>query len=95
MAGVVVALFDRDGILFTINAAGAVVMMWTFFQRIVRAHFDWLSNSLALFGLPLFAVLLVNSYISHKKGCVSWKGRTYGSPERGFHHGGTEGTEKE
>jgi cellulose synthase/poly-beta-1,6-N-acetylglucosamine synthase-like glycosyltransferase len=47
------------------------------YRRILRAHFDWQSNLLAVFGLPLFSVLLVNSYISHKKGRVRWKGRVY------------------
>jgi hypothetical protein len=32
---------------------------------------------LAIFGLPLFAVLLLNSDISHKRGTVRWKGREY------------------
>jgi glycosyltransferase involved in cell wall biosynthesis len=44
-----------------------------------RAHFDWLSSALAVFGLPLYSILLLNSYISHKRGMVSWKGRTYRS----------------
>ena len=46
-------------------------------QRVRRAHFDWLSNALAIFGLPLFAILLLNSDISHKRGLVPWKGRRY------------------
>jgi glycosyltransferase involved in cell wall biosynthesis len=49
-----------------------------FVRRIRRAHFDWLSNALAIFGLPLFSLLLVNSVISHKSGRVKWKGRVYG-----------------
>jgi hypothetical protein len=32
---------------------------------------------LSLFGLPLFAILLWNSDISHKNGLVRWKGREY------------------
>jgi len=50
-----------------------------FENRIRRAHFDWGSNALAIFGLPLFAVLLLNSEISHKRGVVHWKGRAYGA----------------
>lgn len=51
---------------------------WLFFlRRIRRAHFDWVSNALAIFGLPLFAVLLLNSDISHRRGSVRWKGREY------------------
>lgn len=55
----------------------------TFLARIRRAHFDAVSNALSLLGLPLFAILLLNSYISHKRGSVRWKGRQYaGGRER-------------
>lgn len=69
--------FGRD--LSIAFAAGIVfaVLLGLFFRRILRAHFDWLSNVLAPFGLPLFAVLLWNSSISHKRGTVRWKGRDY------------------
>ncbi len=53
----------------------ALLFFAFFFRRIRKAHFDWLSNVLAIFGLPLFALLLLNSDISHKRGTVSWKGR--------------------
>ena len=60
-------------------AAGiAILLLAVFWNRIRRAHFDWLSNTLAIFGLPLFAILLLNSDISHKRGSVKWKGREYG-----------------
>lgn len=60
-------------------AAGLLVAFLFLYQRrIRRAHFDWLSNCLAIFGLPLFAILLLNSDISHKRGSVQWKGREYG-----------------
>jgi len=52
-------------------------LMALFDRRIRRAHFDWLSNTLAVFGLPLFAVLLLRSHISHRAGSVEWKGRRY------------------
>ncbi|HTV66476.1 MAG TPA: glycosyltransferase [Bryocella sp.] len=59
-------------------AAALGLFFWiSFFARIRRSHFDWLSNGLAIFGLPLFAILLLNSDISHKRGAVSWKGRRY------------------
>ena len=55
------------------------VTLWTLFlYGIRRAHFDRLSNASAIFGLPLFAILLFNSSISHNRGSVSWKGRKYG-----------------
>ena len=54
------------------------LLLWAgFIQRIRRAHFDWRSNLIAVFGLPLFAILLHNSNISHRRGEVSWKGRKY------------------
>ena len=61
--------------------AGALAVRWwaSFLIRIRRAHFDWLSNALAIFGLPLFAILLLNSSISHTLGEVRWKGRRYHS----------------
>ena len=48
-----------------------------FLRRILKAHFDWASNFLALLGLPLFSYLLLRSKICHARGSVSWKGRTY------------------
>ena len=55
----------------------AALLTASFQRRIRRAHFDWLSNTLAVFGLPLFAILLMNSDISYKRGAVRWKGRSY------------------
>jgi cellulose synthase/poly-beta-1,6-N-acetylglucosamine synthase-like glycosyltransferase len=60
-------------------AAIAAALMFFLMERIRRAHFDWLSSSLAIFGLPLFAILLWNSDISHSRGSVRWKGREYGT----------------
>ena len=75
-----------------LNAALMLVMLYFFFRRILRAHFDWTSNILAIFGLPLFAVLLLNSYISHREGSVRWKGRRYGSATL-LNHGQSEVTD--
>lgn len=69
-------IHDWQGLL--INLVILSVPVFLFCRRIRRAHFDWLSSTLAVFGLPLFSILLVNSYISHKKGAVKWKGRVYG-----------------
>jgi cellulose synthase/poly-beta-1,6-N-acetylglucosamine synthase-like glycosyltransferase len=66
-------------------AAIAAALMFFLIERIRRAHFDWLSTGLAIFGLPLFAILLWNSDISHRRGSVRWKGRKYvtgAKPER-------------
>jgi glycosyltransferase involved in cell wall biosynthesis len=56
----------------------SLVAYAVFLTRILTAHFPWKANLAALFGLPLFAFLLVRSYIhSHIRGAVQWKGRTY------------------
>jgi len=73
----IVSLIKGDMITFVVATAVSVQWLYLFGKRIGRAHFDGLSNALAFFGLPLFAVLLVNSSISHKKGTVRWKGREY------------------
>ena len=70
---------------FLFDFAGAVVallvlaIMWiAFLGRIRRAHFGAWENDLAVFGLPLFAALLVRSHRHHRsRGSVEWRGRTY------------------
>jgi glycosyltransferase involved in cell wall biosynthesis len=58
-------------------AAGAVAGV-NFCLRIRSAHFGWRYVLLAFFGLPLFAWVLLRSYIHlHVRGAVVWKGRTY------------------
>lgn len=78
-AGVALALTDRDWLGVTINGVVALTLLFFFYRRIRRSHFDWLSNLVAFWGLPLFALLLLNSYISHKSGSVRWRGRVYGN----------------
>jgi glycosyltransferase involved in cell wall biosynthesis len=47
--------------------------------RIGRANFPFKMTILgALFGLPMFAYLLLRSKRAHANGSVNWKGRTYG-----------------
>jgi hypothetical protein len=56
-----------------------VAMLYALFlKRILKAHFRWTANVLALFGLPLFSYLLLRSKAAHAMGKVSWKGREYG-----------------
>jgi glycosyltransferase involved in cell wall biosynthesis len=50
------------------------------FRRIVRAHFPWSANALAIIGIPLFSYLLLRSKLSHQRGRVTWKGREYAEP---------------
>ena len=50
--------------------------------RLRRANFDWTMEFLgALFGMPMFAYLLLRSKRAHANGRVSWKGRTYDPKE--------------
>jgi glycosyltransferase involved in cell wall biosynthesis len=46
-------------------------------KRILKAHFSWDANSLAIIGLPLFSYLLLRSRMAYVKGTVAWKGRRY------------------
>ncbi len=55
----------------------AMVLYEFFFQRIRRAHFSWDATLFAVFGLPLFSYLLLQSKMAYAKGTVSWKGRSY------------------
>jgi len=57
----------------------AVTIYGFLLNRVRGAHFSWQANALSPAGLPLFAYLLLRSRLSHKKGSVRWKGRTYGS----------------
>ncbi len=77
LVGIGVSVPDRDRLGIAINGVFLAGLLIFFYRRIRRAHFDWISNLVAPLGLPLFALLLVNSYISHKTGSVSWKGRRY------------------
>jgi glycosyltransferase involved in cell wall biosynthesis len=50
--------------------------------RINRAHFGIGKTFLgALFGMPMFAYLLLRSKRAHANGSVTWKGRSYGPKE--------------
>lgn len=47
--------------------------------RLRRSNFRWDRNVLgAIFGMPMFAYLLLRSKRAHAQGHVSWKGRSYG-----------------
>ena len=77
----VVAISRGDYRPGALAAILAVTVITTFFRRIRKAHFSWTSNVLALFGLPIFSYLLLRSRLAYKKGTVTWKGRTYSSPD--------------
>jgi hypothetical protein len=47
-------------------------------QRLSRSNFTWDRNLLGgLFGMPMFAYLLLRSKRAHARGNIPWKGRTY------------------
>jgi glycosyltransferase involved in cell wall biosynthesis len=52
--------------------------LWRFYSRVTRSSFPWLDVAISVFGIPLFAYLLIRSVIQHRlKKRVAWKGRTY------------------
>jgi glycosyltransferase involved in cell wall biosynthesis len=60
----------------------AVALLLSITSRLRRANFTWDMNVLAtIFGMPMFAYLLLRSKRAHSSGNVSWKGRTYGRHE--------------
>lgn len=50
---------------------------WHLTRRIRMSHFPWSSFLFSVFGLPIFAYLLVRSDRSFKKARVNWKNRSY------------------
>ena len=64
-----------------LTAAGIfllLTMLADFLQRVLRAHFGVVNTVLSVFGLPIFAVLLVRSAVQYRwRKRVDWKGRAY------------------
>jgi hypothetical protein len=59
------------------NAFVVFAFLWPM-ARLRRANFDLAMEFLgALFGMPMFAYLLLRSKRAHANGSVAWKGRTY------------------
>jgi glycosyltransferase involved in cell wall biosynthesis len=64
-------------IAFSVLLAAAALYA-IFWRRVERAHFPAAANLTCFFGLPLFAWLLVRSWLHFKvRDAVTWKGRTY------------------
>jgi len=54
------------------------IVVWAgFLWRLLRAHFSLKASLVAIPGLPIFAYLLLRSSWFHRRGKISWKGRTY------------------
>ncbi|HZR33700.1 MAG TPA: glycosyltransferase [Terriglobales bacterium] len=73
----IAALKNAPGLAVSAGALAATLYA-LFLRRIRRAHFGWDANLLAIFGLPVFVLLLRRSQLSHRRGAIVWKGRTYG-----------------
>jgi glycosyltransferase involved in cell wall biosynthesis len=61
----------------------AILVLWArtlfrFYSRVARSNFPFVDCAISVFGLPLFIVLLVRSWMKHKVfHQVAWKGREY------------------
>ncbi len=81
VAGAAIAIFEAvrgRGVPAAILAMLAALVYGSFEARVRKAHFGDLSNVLAFFGLPIFALLLLRSHIHYKvRKSVTWKGREY------------------
>jgi GT2 family glycosyltransferase len=62
---------------------GAILLVWLrttwgFYHRVARSHFPVADQAVSILGVPLFAALLVRSYLHRRiNKSVGWKGRTY------------------
>jgi len=77
--GIFVAIAASANRHWSIAAVAGVIsggLYGVFFKRIRKAHFSCDANLLAIFGLPIFAYLLLRSK-PYAKGEVTWKGRRY------------------
>ena len=59
-----------------------LILCALFAGRIRKAHFASGASALALLGLPIFSYLLIRSALSHRRGRVSWKGRSYDGADK-------------
>jgi glycosyltransferase involved in cell wall biosynthesis len=61
----------------------AILLLWArtllrYFRRVARSNFGFVNCVLSVFGLPLFIVLLIRSWMKHRVfHQVAWKGREY------------------
>jgi len=52
--------------------------LWRFYARVAKSNFPAADCALSVFGLPLFAVVLIRSWLHHTiRKRVVWKGREY------------------
>lgn len=77
LLGLALGAIRGDARGFAAGALLGLVVYGFFINRIRRAHFPWTANLLAFWGLPLFSLLLVRSWLHSARGEVTWKGRKY------------------
>jgi glycosyltransferase involved in cell wall biosynthesis len=72
-------ILEGRGELFlsAFTMATALLLYIRFLTRVRRAHFSWTANVLSIFGLPVFAYLLLSSWLRYRRGNIVWKGRVY------------------
>jgi glycosyltransferase involved in cell wall biosynthesis len=63
------------------SGAAFTLLVWHVLSQVRKANFPWRASLPAFVGLPVVAYLLLRSKLAHGAGRVSWKGRTYASPE--------------
>jgi glycosyltransferase involved in cell wall biosynthesis len=62
---------------------GAILLIWArtlwrFYSRVARSNFPAFDVAISIFGVPLFAYLLLRSVFQHRiRKTVVWKGRSY------------------
>ena len=82
LAGGLGIVFDLHRPIGWIAVLLSILWYSLFLNRVRRAHFPWLSNLLAFFGLPVFVSLLLRSWLhSRIRGAVTWKGRQYSNSD--------------
>ncbi len=67
----------RHWLAGTATGALALVLYALFMARVRRAHFEWNAILFSLLGLPIFSYLLLRSWMSHNRGVITWKDRSY------------------
>jgi glycosyltransferase involved in cell wall biosynthesis len=85
LVGLPVLLWYYWGIYLARYAFAALWLriLWGFYARVAKSNFSWESCALAIFGLPLFCLLLVRSWFAHAVwGQVGWKGREYSTRKK-------------
>ncbi|HEU5452770.1 MAG TPA: glycosyltransferase [Terriglobales bacterium] len=70
-------LIARDRLPAIAGLAMAAPLGFLFYRRVRAAHSGALNTLLSPLGIPIFSYLLLRSAWKHRRGTVSWKGRTY------------------